>query len=190
MTLVQFFIVLCMTFDVFMAQDNLGPADITIERVEECENPELYPAKLPAQMNKINRTHAGFTACLNMPEEMGENSSFNMTAAKWGDGGWKPNAFNFYQVDTCKMLKTSVEEPWIIFLKASGYDGELCPIPKGNYCIEKLVFPLEGLFPSMLYGKFRVDAEFWWQNKPYMCVRGYVNSVPSKSPKGLKNYIK
>ncbi|XP_077300722.1 uncharacterized protein LOC143921348 [Arctopsyche grandis] len=187
--LVQIFIVLWMTFGAMAADDNLGPADITIERIEECENSEQYPEKLPFKMNKINRTHAGFTGCMIPPGDLDENSAINLTLSKWGDGGWKPNALNFFQADICKVLKENTESPWDSFMRACGREDGSCPTPQGSYCIEKMAFALDGLFPSMLYGKFRIDAIFIYNSEPFMCIRAFFNSDPSKGggpPSGRK----
>lgn len=46
--------------------------------------------------------------------------------------------------------------------------------------MNKYTVNLEGLFPSMLYGKFRADMTFIWNHSPYMCIRIYINSEPPK----------
>lgn len=50
--------------------------------------------------------------------------------AKWGDGGWKPNALNVYQMNICQVLKKNVELPWDGLMQAAGRKDGSCPIEK------------------------------------------------------------
>ena len=55
---------------------------------------------------------------------------FNLTMAKWGDGGWKPNALNVFKIDICNVFYKNVLHPWNTVMQAAGRKDGSCPIAK------------------------------------------------------------
>lgn len=126
----------------------------------------------------------------------------NLTTAKWGDGGWKPNYFDIADTYMCQFMFKYAEKTMrelLTILKVPF----ACPFPaviilfnliflnclieingnrilQGTYSTEGFVY--DGYMEKpVMYGEFRIDLNFLRNDSSFACIRAFVTTKPKKT---------
>lgn len=211
-----------------------GNSKITLIRMEKCGQDEPG-VSINFSMHKVNRTHQGINVVLDTSYDLDHTVAvrlfinciffsystniiqkfnfisfqLNATIAKWGDGGWKPHAFDYYDGNACETFMKFGKKEFTQLLESVGRKPT-CPVAKVSHTLrsysqvihlltlhDKHVYfskrlQLQGKFSvkdyifdgkvgvQTMYGDFRADISLDKGGKSMICVRVFLKCEPPK----------
>ncbi|XP_077297559.1 uncharacterized protein LOC143919222 [Arctopsyche grandis] len=167
--------ILFVIFVIGITSDFLGPAEFQIKRLEQCGE-DLLGVEFTFLRHRINRTTQGTNMNFSSPFPIDDTIALNLSASIWGDGGWKPNAFEVYNENLCNFMMTAMPNLTSYMLNLLKQPLS-CPLAAGTYILENFEYSGELTFP-FLYGDFMFDFSLTKNGVIFLCTRVFIISKP------------
>ncbi|XP_073954475.1 uncharacterized protein [Choristoneura fumiferana] len=135
----------------------VGPGKWSVINIMKCDEDATMVLKFEINRRKINRTHDGFNAKMNLEETIDENYALRVDICKYVDGGCKP-----YQVmmeDSFeRFVKKYASNNLKDVLTKADIDPPDFPVPQGEHELKNYVFNYDELPTDGPYGEYGSKA--------------------------------
>ncbi|XP_014240917.1 uncharacterized protein LOC106661790 [Cimex lectularius] len=171
------FHLVCATFAEFAGPYELIPLEFGKCSPSDCEETKIFFTNY--KIRKLNRTSYFYSGELNLTIPWSDDVKMMVDISTWGNGGWKPNFYNWEVGGLCSGL-----EKYTLKFKNDLFSflHHPCPVPVGVYNITNLnLSQASERLKTLVYGKFKAMAKGYDQTgKCVMCWNFVCNCIPKK----------
>ncbi|XP_063622969.1 uncharacterized protein LOC134795062 [Cydia splendana] len=151
-------------------QKNVGPGKWSVLNIMKCDKDSMMPMKLDANRRKVNRTHDGFNAKLEVEEEIDDTFGVRLDICKVVDGGCKDYS-TMADDSLIKFAKKYAEGNVKTAMECADIDPPDFPVPVGVHTIKSFLFNYDELPPEGPYGEYMACGYLIKDAREVMCAK-------------------